>query len=742
MKEKLNIQQNPKIKILIAYHKPAVLLKDEILTPIHLGRALATQASKDGTMSEADYAWMCENMIGDDTGENISHLNRYLNELTGIYWAWKNYDKLDSPDYIGFMHYRRVFDFSGESKNLPVEHLGCANIDFLSMYNKDDYLATKDILKTLKECPYLISQAYDINPYKQFAKEHNIEDYDLALQILDEKFPEFSQAAKVYNEGDTSYFCNMFVLPREEFFRYCEFIFGIVLEAFEQIKLKLGEKSFLENRVCAFFSERLTAIYFINLKLNHKNFKELPIIYIHHTDLAKELHPTKKEQITLAFAINDTYALYFPIVIHSLLEHLDKKHFCEIFIFYERLNEQNQKKIKLALDEFMSTPHLGSCFTSKLTQSKDKKSLENSQVKFNFIDIRPYLSEIDFKKLLFESYHVTRETYFRIFIPRVLKNFSRVLYLDTDIIILKDIAPLFYTPLAQDEFVAAAKDMNILYFIYAKNKDIYLDKSIRLERYLKDFLGLKNLSFYFNAGIMLFDIQKCLEFELEKKALQKLEALKQPIYWDQDILNATLQDHVKELEMIYNFQQDESFYKLEKVPLKLEKEYKDAEEKAVIIHYISDKKPWCEPYFMKAFLWWAYARKSPFYEEILFRNVHTYKPYGALERFKNQLSYKLGSELLSVKTRPLKTLALPFSLVFLMWQAKKDRKLSERVDRARWGADLTHLKHYADYGEALSAKQHLAYRLGSALLKNPLTFGFKIRSIYRQWRKDKKGLSQ
>ena len=33
----------PSIKILVGYHKPAVLLKDEILTPIHLGRALATE---------------------------------------------------------------------------------------------------------------------------------------------------------------------------------------------------------------------------------------------------------------------------------------------------------------------------------------------------------------------------------------------------------------------------------------------------------------------------------------------------------------------------------------------------------------------------------------------------------------------------------------------------------------------------------------------------------------------------
>ena len=58
-------------------------------------------------MSEKDYQWMLDNMIGDDTGDNISELNRNFNELTAIYWAWKNYDKLGNPDYIGLAHYRR-----------------------------------------------------------------------------------------------------------------------------------------------------------------------------------------------------------------------------------------------------------------------------------------------------------------------------------------------------------------------------------------------------------------------------------------------------------------------------------------------------------------------------------------------------------------------------------------------------------------------------------------------------------
>ena len=47
---------------------------------------------------------MMDNTTGDDTGENISQLGSKLCEFTTIYWAWKNYNKLGNPDYIGFMH--------------------------------------------------------------------------------------------------------------------------------------------------------------------------------------------------------------------------------------------------------------------------------------------------------------------------------------------------------------------------------------------------------------------------------------------------------------------------------------------------------------------------------------------------------------------------------------------------------------------------------------------------------------
>ncbi|HEC1584163.1 TPA: DUF4422 domain-containing protein, partial [Campylobacter upsaliensis] len=167
MMKKRSENKNPSVKILIGYHKPAVLVKDDVLTPIHLGRALATEASKDGEMSQEDFEWMCENMIGDDTGDNISHLNRYLNELTGIYWAWKNYDKLGNPDYIGYMHYRRHFVFADHFAHMY--NLDKHHSYFLNIKQQDDIyfsvINPKNFKKVISDNDIIIPKLFKTNNY-------------------------------------------------------------------------------------------------------------------------------------------------------------------------------------------------------------------------------------------------------------------------------------------------------------------------------------------------------------------------------------------------------------------------------------------------------------------------------------------------------------------------------------------------------------------------------------------------
>ncbi|EJY2008883.1 DUF4422 domain-containing protein, partial [Campylobacter coli] len=220
MKE-IKKEENPKIKILVGYHKPAVLIKDDILTPIHLGRALATEDSKDGEMPKEDFEWMCENMIGDDTGDNISHLNRYFCELTGIYWAWKNYDKLGNPDYLGFMHYRRIFDFNEGSNLAPLQEYDTLASVYLGNFD----INYKAKLYSLIECsdiiapsPYIIANNNIESNYKSNAAVKFWETdglfFDILKEIIKNDFPEYMKLADNYFLQNRLYCFNMFIMPR------------------------------------------------------------------------------------------------------------------------------------------------------------------------------------------------------------------------------------------------------------------------------------------------------------------------------------------------------------------------------------------------------------------------------------------------------------------------------------------------------------------------------------------------
>ncbi|MDY6367801.1 MAG: DUF4422 domain-containing protein, partial [Clostridia bacterium] len=83
--------------VYVVTHKDAKLnVLHEGYRIIHAGHATATE--------KFGYA-------GDDTGDNISALNRYLNEITALYWMWKN----TRHTIIGLNHYRRFFTESDDS---------------------------------------------------------------------------------------------------------------------------------------------------------------------------------------------------------------------------------------------------------------------------------------------------------------------------------------------------------------------------------------------------------------------------------------------------------------------------------------------------------------------------------------------------------------------------------------------------------------------------------------------------
>ncbi|MBP3615963.1 MAG: DUF4422 domain-containing protein [Alphaproteobacteria bacterium] len=253
-----------KTKVLICYHKKDLFLKNEVLTPIHVGRSVAKIKSKDGVISDKELSWLMNSMIGDDTGDNISYLNRDFSELTAVYWAWKNYKKLGNPDYIGLVHYRRFFNLLGKSSFT----LDMAKWAGYTNKNLDKIMKKNDIVCLNAESGGRIW-------FPQMNKDY--------IHLSKKYHPDIFDAYKKFKKDGHMHFKNMFIMKKELFFEYCETMFDILFN----LQKKIGNPNIENNehnskklavRVFGYAAEFITS-FFIEAK-RKQGFKvlECPIV--------------------------------------------------------------------------------------------------------------------------------------------------------------------------------------------------------------------------------------------------------------------------------------------------------------------------------------------------------------------------------------------------------------------------------------------------------------------------------
>lgn len=216
--------------------------------------------------------------------------------------------------------------------------------------------------------------------------------------------------------------------------------------------------------------------------------------------------------------------------------------------------------------------------------------------------------------------HFTIETYYRLFLPDLLSMIDKVVYIDGDTVVDGDIGELWNTEL-NGMYCAAAPEMD--QFLLSKKKET---------------LGFDKNSIYFNAGVLLLDLNKLREFELLKKAMELVRPLeekarKNKLDWfpDQDILNYLLYGKFALLKPKFNLQ-DFASHALTSYNTPLE-DWEEACRNPRIIHYVSPWKPnGISKHLMQSTMWekyYEYKRLTPYSDE----NVDTQriKKYHALE---------------------------------------------------------------------------------------------------------------
>ena len=268
----------PSVKILVAYHKPYTLLASEVFVPIHVGRAAALHPAKDGVCNDADVSWLAERMIGDDTGDSISSRNRNYSELTGIYWAWKNYEELGNPEYIGFMQYRRHLIFNEElfdgylPRNDDERVYAKINVGSVSDgYIERFGLTDSEVIKTCSSFDCIVPKPCELSHLgidsirKDYALIEGTRSKDLRLleKTLRRCAPEYSATLSERLLSSDKRCYQSFVMKKETFFAYCEFLFGVLAEVDKQ--LDTSDYSLNGQRTLGYLGEILFDCYIYKL---------------------------------------------------------------------------------------------------------------------------------------------------------------------------------------------------------------------------------------------------------------------------------------------------------------------------------------------------------------------------------------------------------------------------------------------------------------------------------------------
>ena len=207
------------IKIFAITHKPFTPPPDSLYVPLHVGRA-----------GSGDLGF-----LGDDTGDSISHLNPNFCELTGLYWLWKNYHE---TDYIGICHYRRYL--INEKGNIFQKR------ELEALLQEYDIITTR--LLTLS-CSY----------EEGFSANHHQKDLLAAANAIERLYPEYMPTFKALVHGPHTYFGNIFITSKENYDRYCAWLFAILFTVEKETDFT-GYNDY-QKRLFGFLSEFLQTVW-------------------------------------------------------------------------------------------------------------------------------------------------------------------------------------------------------------------------------------------------------------------------------------------------------------------------------------------------------------------------------------------------------------------------------------------------------------------------------------------------
>ena len=411
------------------------------------------------------------------------------------------------------------------------------------------------------------------------------------------------------------------------------------------VRLELLSRFFTDIKECKsvinqtihypFTKNKKASVYSTLKEIKNRNNGELSNVAIEEVikdycgsfcEEQKEIEPAFNENnIPIIFASDNNYVPYLGVTIKSIIENASDVNNYDIIVLESSISQYSKQVLQLL--------------------KENKKNIS-----IRFFNVSDFLN----KRKFFTSRYLTIETYFRLFIPEIFKNYEKLIYLDCDIIILDDIAKFYETDI-NDYLIGATHNLASLYAVLY-NCNVF-DRPFT--DYCKNVLKMTNPIDYFQAGVLLFNVKKMREQNIQEKALKMVSSGYDFIMHDQDILNSLCSNQVKLLSQEWDLfncysEEDHSIQVINHFPKHIKEDYLNAKKNPKLIHYAGTYKVWQHPEVEYAHHWWKYARMTPFYEQIMYQNIKPtsygneispskspfYNVFLVLELIKYELLYK------------------------------------------------------------------------------------------------------
>lgn len=291
-----------------------------------------------------------------------------------------------------------------------------------------------------------------------------------------------------------------------------------------------------------------------------------------------------KKELNVVYSSDDNYAQHMGVSIYSLLK---KNNWCEcvnIYIIDNEISKRNRERLRLLISEYPNTT-------------------------LHFIPFYEWRNKLR----LDMSWNISVSSYGRLFLADMLPDtMERILYLDCDMIVCSSLEWLWGIRLNTNVLAAVQDSVNTQ---------------------TKQAVGLDEKEMYFNAGMLLINLNTWRKKQIENKCLSFIDQHKgRVLHHDQGVLNGVLKGKFYKLPVEYNlmtihymvsrkkllnyFQDKATFYS--------DKEIREAKVHPVILHYTPSftTRPWvrgCKhPY---RGLYWEYLKETPWSETRLIKDT-------------------------------------------------------------------------------------------------------------------------